>query len=148
MFVISLKMMLVRFMGLRIAILSLVLGGLLGCSELVNLSFISSAINRRNITEISQLKQEENLNSTVYLQGTVGKRVRFVDSGAYQLQDDTDSIWVFTDRSLPNRGDRLAIKGKVEYKSIPIEEQELGELYIVEIEQLEGQANSRTNPID
>lgn len=48
---------------------------------------------------------------------------------------------MLADENLPDRGDEVVIKVQVEYQSIPIGEQDLGQLYVVELEQLERQTN-------
>ena len=124
---------------LRIGILSLILGVLIGCAHLGNLGNLPINLRKRNVLEISDLQQKQDLDSTVYLQGKVVKIVPFLDSGAYQLEDDTGSIWVFTKNSLPAEGDRLVVKGEIQYQKITQPDRELGEFYLKEIEQLEGE---------
>ena len=106
------------------------LGGSIGCTQLFN--FFST----KEIAQISQIevKPEQNLDRSVSLQGTVSQRISFLDSGAYQLTDGTGTIWVFTKNDLPEEGEALAVKGKLRYKSIPIEDRDLGESYILEWE--------------
>ncbi len=124
---------------LRMGILALILGVLIGCAHLGNLGNLPINLRKRNVLEISDLQQKQDLDSTVYLQGKVVKIVPFLDSGAYQLQDDTGSIWVFTTNSLPAEGDRLVVKGEIQYQKITQPDRELGEFYLKEIEQLEGE---------
>ncbi|PSO94765.1 MAG: hypothetical protein BRC46_04225 [Cyanobacteria bacterium QS_6_48_18] len=59
-----------------------------------------------------------------------------MDSGAYYLQDTTGQIWVLTEESLPQEGDKVVVQGEVKYQSIPIDEQNMGEVYVREIKQL------------
>jgi hypothetical protein len=109
--------------------LSLVIIGLYGCT-----SWVKSGLG---VTAVEQIQTNWQQKDTVYLKGIVENRAPFLQSGAYQLQDDTGSIWVMTNSTLPNIGDRLVIKGQVSYQSIPLAGQELGEVYVTELEQLE-----------
>lgn len=127
-------------------------GGLIGCSSLVDLG---NALPFKNypITPIIELP-EQNQGSTIYLQGKVSKGAPFLESGAYQLQDNTGAVWVRTTQQLPNPGQELIIKGQVDYQSIPVGSTELGEFYILELEQVGHQLSSEkppkpaTKPID
>ncbi len=112
----------------KICSLSLVLAGLSGCTNLVK-----SGVG---VTAIEQIQSDWQKQNTVYLKGTVENRAPFLQSGAYQIQDGTGSIWVMTNSTLPNVGDQVVMKGEVTYQSIPIAGQELGEVYIKELEQL------------
>jgi hypothetical protein len=53
-------------------------------------------------------------------------------AAVYQLQDQTGKIWVLTTDASLEPGERLLVKGKVRFESIPIAGQELGEAYIEE----------------
>lgn len=112
----------------KIGALSLAIGGLWGCTNLVKTGI--------GITPIENIQQNWQKYSTVYLKGTVGTQAPFLGSGAYQLQDRTGSIWVVTDETLPTPGETLILKGQVKHQSIPIAGQDLGEVYVEELEQL------------
>lgn len=71
-------------------------------------------------------------NSTVKLEGRVIDRVPLLDAAVYQLQDETGKIWILTTQSSLKPGERLLVKGKVRFESIPIAGQERGEAYIEE----------------
>lgn len=92
------------------------------------------------VTKISDLTQAQNTTATVHLLGEVVTKAPFLESGAYQLKDDTGTIWVITNQTLPEVGDGILIKGQLQYQSIPIGGQELGEVYIQEQEQLKRNA--------
>lgn len=117
----------------RLGFFSLLLGGLLGCGQLTT-SFAFPGL--ASVTSIEQLQQQPN-QRTVYLQGKVGDRAPFVGSGAYQLQDSTGTVWVFSEQSLPQPGTEIRIKGQLNYASIPVGEQDLGEVYVIQLQQLE-----------
>ncbi|MDJ0719321.1 MAG: hypothetical protein QNJ54_34710 [Prochloraceae cyanobacterium] len=117
-------------------LLSLILGVLIGCAPMVKKSSNPINLYKRNILEISALSKKPNLNSTVYIEGKVVKIVAFLDSGAYQLQDNTNTIWVKTQNSLPIKGERLVVKGEIHYQKFDLLYKKDGEFYLKEIEQI------------
>jgi hypothetical protein len=106
--------------------------GLLGCNPLTFLGLASS-----NSVSISQLSPETE-GSVIYLQGKVTDHAPFLGKGAYQLTDETGHVWVLTDDPLPPTGTEMTIRGTVNYQSIPVGNQEVGEFYLVEVEKLSG----------
>ncbi len=104
--------------------------GLLGCQPLtyLSLAFPTSA-------SIGQLQGKEK-GENVYVSGIVAEKVPFLENGAYLLKDTTGQVWVITQDLLPQAGEEIALKGTVEYQSIPVEGQELGEFYLVELEKV------------
>ncbi|MEA5467315.1 hypothetical protein [Spirulina sp. 06S082] len=58
----------------------------------------------------------------------------FLDRGAYQLENKRGQIWVMSDQTLPAIGAIVKVRGRVEYKSIPLDGQEFGEIYLQELE--------------
>ncbi|ACK69067.1 conserved hypothetical protein [Gloeothece citriformis PCC 7424] len=119
--------------------LPFLVGGLIGCSALTHLGN-ALPFNTEPVTPIKELTQQ-NQGSTLYLQGKVTQEAPFLGGGAYQLQDTTGAVWVRTNQSLPQTGTQLMIKGQLDYQSIPVESKELGEIYILELEQV------KTSPI-
>lgn len=99
-----------------------------------------------NPTKISDIPQNPNVDTIVYLQGQVTNRAPLLGSGAYQLKDTTGTIWVFTNQTLPNVGDQVSIKGKVQFQSIPIGVQELGEVYVQQEQLLNRKAGQPEQP--
>ncbi len=74
---------------------------------------------------------------TVYLTGKVIHLAPFVDNAAYKLQDNTGSVWVVTSKTPPTLKAMVSIKGKIQYQSLPFAETELGDFYVIELQQLE-----------
>lgn len=101
-------------------------GGLISCGQVSKSQFI----------EIRQIKSGRHLNSQVDLHGKITKKVPFLGTGAYQLDDGTGAILVLTQNPLPNQGEKISIHGKVQYESIVIEGEELGEYYVLEQQRL------------
>lgn len=130
-----------KFKRWQCSLFSLLLGiGLIGCNSSENLNVTRS--NPSGV-QIGQL-QQQGASKVVYLKGKVGDRAPFLGSGAYQLQDETGTVWVITQRTLPAQGDIVAIKGEAKYETISIGEQKSQEFYILELEQLERQSQSRS----
>ncbi len=108
-----------------------------GCTSLPDIGILPGSKNNLPLREIANISSQPSPGSTVYIQGQVIHQAPFLDSGAYQLEDGTGAIWVTTENNLPVVGDDLTIKGEVIYQSIPIEEQEWGEVYIQELRKFE-----------
>ncbi|BBA79427.1 nucleic acid-binding OB-fold tRNA/helicase-type [cyanobacterium endosymbiont of Rhopalodia gibberula] len=128
--------------------LFLLLGEIIGCNRLN--FFRIAQIPVTPINELIQYKQPKENPQTqeavYYIEGTVVDHAPFMDNGSYKLQDDTGTVWVLTNGALPRPGDSITIKGQVEYQPISIGGQDLGELYILEVEQLETQPQTSDQP--
>lgn len=125
---------------------SVLLGmGLIGCSSLGNFNI---ALSNPSVTFISDLQKYQGESNIVELKGTVSDRAPFLGSGAYLLQDTTGAVWVMTDKAIPKRGDKVAIRGEVKHQSIAIAGQTSQELYILEVMQLERVSNPNRQPSD
>ena len=105
----------------QVSLWIILLGGLFGCRP-----------PSISVEDISQKR----VGKTVYLTGKVVQIAPFVDNAAYQLQDATGKTWVVTAQNPPAFGQQVNIKGKIKYQSLPFVEQELGDFYVVELEQL------------
>ena len=106
-----------------------------GCQALIDDTLVSLGKEELAITSISKLQKKKS-GRTIYVRGKVIHRSPFLGNAAYQLQDDTGSLWVLTSQSLPDKGDEVFIRGKIQRESLLIKEQELGGLYLVELQQL------------
>jgi hypothetical protein len=115
---------------------------LIGCGSLKHLGIVLSNPPANTIGEL----QPSSSDLTVNLQGKVIKVAPFLGSGAYQIHDTTGSIWVLTEKGLPQPGAEIAIQGQVKYQPIPIGRQEMGEMYILELEQRPGESQAQTPP--
>ena len=113
---------------LRISAIALFLGGL--TSVAIGL-FFRPDLPLRNISE---LDKEKDVNSTVYIKGKVVKKIPFLESRAYELQDESGSILVVTKKDFPPLKKDISIRGELEYQSIPLAGKDEGELYVKEQE--------------
>ena len=121
-----------------VAIYLVLAGGLSSCGGLppstMNSINLSLGVDVANIRDIKPVQEKE---ASVYLRGKVIRQVPLVGWWMYQLQDSTGSIWVLTKKNDLQLKDRVLIKGKVHYQSIPIAGKDFGEVYVEEQQQLE-----------
>jgi hypothetical protein len=100
-----------------------------------------------NIAKIKDLSQQKRINAKVYLKGKVINTAPFLGTGAYELQDKTASMWIFSKESLPVVGKNLTIRGEVKYQSITVnamKNEDFGDFYINEIQRLPEENESPT----
>ena len=97
---------------------------------------LSSLIGcKPSLISVEQISQKR-VSKTAYLTGKVVHLAPLVDNTAYQIEDPTGRAWVVTTKESPILGQKISIKGKIEYQSLNFGEQELGDFYVVELEQL------------
>ena len=80
---------------------------------------------------------ENNQNESIYIMGKVIKLAPLLGNNAYQIQDDTGNIWVVTTANLPSVGQNIFIKCNIKSQTLSLINQELDELYLVELERLD-----------
>lgn len=114
----------------------LLVGGLIGCSALADLGIAVPYLGNPPLISVNDLTAQKR-GAIVYIKGIVKGYAPFLNSGAYQVQDKTGTIWIRTEGKPPPSGKEVVIKGKLDYQSIAVGNQELGEFYVVELEQLE-----------
>jgi len=114
-------------------------GGLVSCSNvpLPDMPNVTGSAYTGNLTAISEIQSNQTAKEVVYLQGEVISQAPFLNSGAYQVQDSTGKIWVVSNQELPKVGDQVVIQGQVQFQSIPISGQEMGEVYLQQTEKIE-----------
>ncbi len=117
----------------RQGIALLLVAGLSSCSSFRTPSLkVDNFRIGSNVTLIQEIKPETDQGNIVYVQGTVEKQVPLIQQWAYQINDSTGKIWVITNQPNLKEGEQVVIKGKVNYKSILLADQEFGEVYIEE----------------
>lgn len=84
-----------------------------------------------NVTPIRELKPQSG-KATVYIQGKVNSSVPLVKQQVYQISDSSGKIWVLTKQTGWKEGQQVVVKGKINYQSIPLANQEFGEIYLEE----------------
>ncbi|PZV12820.1 MAG: hypothetical protein DCF22_11600 [Leptolyngbya sp.] len=81
-------------------------------------------------TSIQEVQKTADRNSVVTVKGVVGDRVPILNGTVYELQDSTGKIWVLTQKQPPNSGQEVIITGNLRFKSIPLNGQEQGSVYV------------------
>ncbi|MGB3193262.1 MAG: hypothetical protein WBB43_27960 [Limnoraphis sp.] len=108
---------------------------LFGCEKLAT----STAKLNLNVTPIENLEKRK-ADTKVYIKGTVESLAPFVGAGAYQLQDNTGTVWVFSTDDLPKEGQEILVRGQVNYETITLKElqgQNIGGVYLQELERIQ-----------
>ncbi|MDJ0730640.1 MAG: DNA-binding protein [Crocosphaera sp.] len=142
-----LVMKVLNIRGVHGGIFSLLVGGLIGCTPMNYLG-----LAQPSVTPIGELSSQPSTETPseepiIYLEGKVVDRAPFMGSGSYQLQDQTGTVWVLTNGPLPQTGETVQITGKVTYQSISVGGQDVGELYILEVEKLEANGPDNTSTV-
>ncbi len=123
------------FKRFRIILIMFLVTGLISCNQITQTAIKLNL----NVSRIDQIQTKGKVDNQVYLKGTVESRAPFIETGAYELTDNTGSIWIFTTAELPKIGTEITIKGKIRYQSIIVSElgnQDVGDFYIEEIERI------------
>lgn len=116
----------------KIIALTFLITGLFSCS-------VFQGMATPTVTPIVNLPPQAQV-ETVYLRGRVTNIAPFLEGGAYQIQDETGSIWVITSETLPPKGNEVILEGQLQFESIPLAGQDMGELYVREIKKLDRNA--------
>jgi hypothetical protein len=125
--------LLLPMISYRQGIILLLVFVLASCSSLPIPSLKAGKLNiGSHVTQIAEIKPDTDEQTTVYIQGKVERQVPLLEQWAYEINDSTGKIWVISRQSDLNEGDQVVFKGKVRYKSIPLADQEFGEVYIEE----------------
>ncbi|MEB3339719.1 hypothetical protein [Okeania sp.] len=110
--------------------------GVISCSQIEQTAIKLNL----NVSRIEKIKSKGKIDNQVHLKGTVESIAPFIETGAYELKDNTGSIWILTKTNLPKIGTEITVKGKVHYQSIVVPEmgnQDVGDFYIQELERIE-----------
>ncbi len=120
----------------RIILMMFLVTGLISCNQITQTAIKLNL----NVSRIDKIQTKGKIDNQVYLKGTVESRAPFIETGAYELTDNTGSIWIFTTGELPKIGTEITIKGKIRYQSIIVSElgdRDVGDFYIEELERIE-----------
>ena len=114
----------------RLALASILMLGLLSCSNVNEYGMNAIGVN---VTSISELKpQNKDNKDPVYVSGKVERKVPLLEKQMYQIDDSTGKIWVLTHHKGWKVGDKVVVKAIPQYESIPISGAELGKVYLEE----------------
>ena len=81
-------------------------------------------------TSIQEVQKTADRNSVVSVKGVVGDRVPILEGTVYELQDSTSKIWVITKKQPPDSGQEVVVTGTLRFKSILLNGQEQGSVYV------------------
>ena len=105
--------------------------------NLISCNYItpSALLDTKATISINEIADNQSKQS-IYITGKVIKVAPLLGSNAYQVQDSTGSIWVVTTANLPSVGQTILIKCRIQSQSLSLKNQELDELYLVELEKI------------
>ena len=75
---------------------------------------------------------DQQIDNTITVSGEVAQSAALLEGWIYQIQDETGSLWVLTDRDAPEVGTSVTVEGAVRYEAIVVESIDAGEFYIEE----------------
>jgi hypothetical protein len=117
----------------RLGLAFFLVAGLSSCGNLSSSGLNGTSLKiGTNVTPIGKIKLEQKNQATVYIQGKVEKQAPLMKQWAYQINDTSGKIWVVTNQKSLPQGAEVVFKGKVRYRSIPVNGKELGEVYLEE----------------
>jgi hypothetical protein len=107
--------------------------GAIGCSSSPNLPAASN--NMLSVLEPGEKVKANEVNRkrdrVVQVQGQIKAQAPLMGGKrAYEVQDETGSIWFVTDRTLSAPGSQVSIQGKVKFQKIEIAGQDQSTTYI------------------
>jgi len=89
--------------------LALLLGlslALAGCGQLARLGI--------GTTPIATVEQNPSRYTDVYIRGRVVNQIGVFGQGVYEIQDNSGSLWVITDKGLPAMNSTVTVRGKAQ----------------------------------
>ncbi|MCD8485168.1 MAG: hypothetical protein LRZ84_00025 [Desertifilum sp.] len=126
----------VNFWAKSVAVGGLLVG-LLGCSPVAQSGMNMNLLGMpANVTNISELQGRSRSGATVYVRGKVVQQVPLLDARVYSIEDASGRINIWTQGAMPQIGEEITVRGKLQFKSIAVEGQEIGEVYVEEMERL------------
>ena len=100
-----------------------------GCHSLLNLSVASP-----QVMKIEEIKNEQLLQSSLTVEGTVQKVIPLLDNWVYLLKGESELIWVVTSQQPPQKLESVTIEALLKNETIVIDGEEYSEFYLQEIE--------------
>jgi len=96
-----------------------------GCTYLINLGLASPPT-----VKVEEISQEQN---RIKVEGIVLNLIPLIDGFAYELEDETGSVWVVTGEQKPRVGDTLSVEGMVKYQDFMIDGEDQGSIYLEQV---------------
>lgn len=101
----------------------------------------SIRLSNRSTVTIESLAADK-ANDTVSIEGRVIQHVGILEGSLYQVQDDTGSVWVLSDKAGPEVGQLARIDGVVRYEAIVVGEIDAGDVYLEEKDYRQNESQS------
>lgn len=116
----------------RIGVVLLCLSAI-GCSASPNLSTASNnvmaVLEPGEQVKVNQVNQKRD--RRVQVQGKIRAQAPLMGGlRAYEVQDETGSVWVVTDRALPATGSQVTLNGTVKFQKIDVAGKDQSTVYI------------------
>ncbi|AFZ46305.1 hypothetical protein Cyast_0325 [Cyanobacterium stanieri PCC 7202] len=118
-----------RFFGSWRSILMAIALTTTGCGYLIHGGFAGE--NQVTIEEIKTSADSEN--KSVKIEGNVTQVIPLVNGYAFEIEDNTGSIWVMTTGEKPEVGQKISTQATVNREEIMIAEQDMSSFYLQEI---------------
>jgi len=74
----------------------------------------------------------EQADDEVTISGAITQQAALLDGWLYEVQDETGSLWVRTNRAEPTVGELATVEGVLRYESIMVGEIDASDLYLEE----------------
>ncbi|MGB3571776.1 MAG: hypothetical protein WA783_07805 [Phormidesmis sp.] len=88
-------------------------------------------LSNRPVVTIDSLVPEQ-ADDEVTISGAITQQATLLDGWLYQVQDETGSLWVRTNRAEPTVGELATVEGILRYESIMVGEIDASDLYLEE----------------
>ena len=91
----------------------------------------SFRLSSRPALEIDSLSEDQ-LDDTITVSGEIAQKAAVLEGWIYQIKDDTGSLWILSDREVPDVGEVVTVEGTVRYEPIMVDSIDASEFYIEE----------------
>ena len=89
----------------------------------------SLRLTARSAAEIASLSADQ-ADKRIVVSGTVIRRSALLEGWLYQVQDNTGSLWVQSDRTAPAVGESTTVEGTLRYEQIVVGEVDASDVYL------------------
>ncbi|BAQ62988.1 hypothetical protein GM3708_3394 [Geminocystis sp. NIES-3708] len=100
--------------------------GITGCTSLIKLGLASP-----QVTQISEIHNLAQTTQPIKVEGIVKKIVPLLDRKGFEIKDETGSIWVVTQGTIPKVGDRISLEAILKSQDIIIGGEKTKEFYLL-----------------
>ena len=102
--------------------------------EVLLFNLINFGLASPDTTKIEEIKNHPDLKTTIKVKGTIKKIIPLLGRKAYEISDQTGSVWVITEQKIPAVGEVVSIEGILKYQDILIDGENLKEFYLQQVE--------------